>query len=178
MTHDFYGTNNNRNPRKLWFITYPQWPGTDRKTITQPYSDYDYYIVCKEKHQDTNDHYHLLIRFVNTHTKKDLIQLVKRLYPNDWKRIHINPVRNLKAAISYCKKEDTAYMESGNISISTRFRKWYYRQFEAAFGYTVEEYDQHVEDKIMEKLKQEYGNTESIQWIEKNYEKLKKYYLK
>ncbi len=177
MTHDFYASNRNRNPRKQWFITYPQWPSTDRNAIIQPYSDYDYYIVCREKHKDQNTHYHLLIRFVNTHTKKDLIEFVKRAYPNDWKRIHINPVRNLKAAIQYCKKEDTAYMESGNVSISTRFRKWYHRQFESTFGTTVQEFDRKIKLEMIEKMKRDYADLESVIWIEKNYEKLKKYYL-
>lgn len=177
MTYDFYASTRNRNPRKQWFITYPQWPSTDRNAIIQKYSDYDYYIVCKEKHKDLSDHYHLLIRFVETKTKKDLIEFVKRSYPNDWKRIHINSVRNLKAAIEYCKKEDTAYMESGNLTISTRFRKWYNRQFEATFGTTVQEFDRIIKLEIIEKLKRDHGITESTQWIEKNFEKLKKYYL-
>lgn len=175
-TRRFIGSVSNRNPKKQWFITYPKWNST-HSNIIAAFSNYDYYIVCKEKHKDGTTHFHLLIKFTLVVRKAELIEMVRTKYPNDWKRVHIQPVRNLKAAIEYCKKEDPDYVEFGSIDIKTKFQKWYHQTFKEVFGQTVEEHDKEIDDMILERIKIDYGDTESLEWMVKNFKKLKKYYL-
>lgn len=172
----YVGSNQNRHAKKQWFITYPKWNST-HSNIIAAYSNYDYYLVCKENHKDNTEHFHLLIKFTTAVRKAALIEMVQTKYPNDWKRVHIQPVRNLKAAIAYCKKEDPDYEENGTIDVRTKFQKWYHQTFKETFGISVEEHDKIIDDEILERIKIDYGDTESLTWMVRNFKKLKKYYL-
>ncbi len=170
-----FGSKTNRHPKKQWFITYPKWEGT-RESIIEAYSGYDYYIVCKETHADGTPHYHICIKFVKPIKQSHIIDMVKRTYPNDWKRVHIKPVRNIKATIEYCQKEDNEYITEGSVDTSTKFQRWYNQAFEEAFGVTVKQNDDRINAEILKRLKIDFGDSESVSWMENNFQKLKKCY--
>lgn len=170
-----FGSKTNRHPKKQWFITYPKWEGT-RESIIEAYSGYDYYIVCKETHADGTPHYHICIKFVKPIKQNHIIDMVKRTYPNDWKRVHIKPVRNIKATIEYCQKEDNEYITEGSVDTSTKFQRWYNQAFEEAFGVTVKQNDDRINAEILKRLKIDFGDSESVSWMENNFQKLKKCY--
>lgn len=170
------GSRTNRHPKKQWFVTYPKWDAT-RESIIEAYTDYDYYIVCKETHQDGTPHYHICIKFIKPVKKQHILDMVKRTYPNDWKRVHIQPVRNIKACIEYCQKEDNEYITQGTVDTATKFQRWYKQAFQEAFGLSVEEHDEKINAEILRRIKIDYGDTESVNWMVDNFKKLKKYYL-
>lgn len=143
-----FGSKTNRHPKKQWFVTYPKWDST-RQAIIADYSNYDYYIVCQEKHQDGTPHYHICIKFIKPVKKQHIIDMVKRSYPNDWKRVHIQPVRNIKACIEYCQKEDNEYITEGTVDTATKFQRWYKQAFREAFGLSVEEHDEKINAEIL-----------------------------
>jgi len=170
-----FGSKTNRHPKKQWFVTYPKWDST-RQAIIADYSNYDYYIVCQEQHKDGTLHYHICIKFVKPTKKQHILDMVKRTYPNDWKRVHIQPVRNIKATIEYCQKEDNEYITEGSVDTSTKFQRWYNQAFEEAFGISVKQNDDRINAEILKRLKIDFGDSESVSWMTKNFQKLKKSY--
>lgn len=172
----YLGSKTNRHPKKQWFLTYPQWPNSSREQIISDYDQYDYYIVCQEKHKDGNPHYHMIIKFVTPTTKSQILQIVQGKYPQDWKRVHIDPVRNIKAAIQYCHKEDTSAITAGSVDTRTKFQRWYYEKFYETFGITVAEHNAIHNQRILERIQKDCPH-ETLDWIKRNFEKIKKNYL-
>jgi len=115
--------NNNRNKIKQWFITYPQWLKQSkidiRDSLLLSYS-IDYYKICKETHEDGNPHFHAVIRLRESMSKSQIIKRFKDLYPNDYKRIDVKPVRSIKHSLQYLSKEDTTPLESAGGFVSKR----------------------------------------------------------
>lgn len=94
----------NRNPIKQWFITFPQ---SDKNTkINFLYSLFDKDniengIAVEEKHADGNPHLHLAIKLKKGISKSKLLEIITREYPNDFKRIKIEAIRNLSKSYAY-----------------------------------------------------------------------------
>ncbi len=116
-------TKNNRNKIKQWFITYPQWLKQSkidvRDILISSYS-IDYYKICKETHEDGNPHFHAVIRLRESMSKSQIIKRSKDIYPNDYKRIDVKPVRSIKHSLQYLSKEDTSPLESAGGFVSKR----------------------------------------------------------
>ncbi len=109
----FQSNTSNRHPVQKYFITFP------KSTVSKlaflnilKELHLDYYIICEEKHQDGTPHLHVLTWFHTKKTKATLLKYLRRKFPDDYKRIHLSSIRNLPAAIDYCKKEDEDYLES------------------------------------------------------------------
>lgn len=103
----------NRHPIQKFFVTFPK-SGEITKTVFLKICKelhLTYYIVCKETHEDGSPHLHALLWFKSKKTKSRLLKFFKEKFPNDNKRIHVESVRNFKATIEYCKKEDSQYIE-------------------------------------------------------------------
>lgn len=113
----------NRNKIKQWFLTYPQWKNESKLDVRDKLlSSYniDYYKVCKETHEDGNPHFHAVIRLRVPMSKSQIIKKFKDIYPNDYKRIDVKPVRSIKHSLQYLSKEDTTPLESAGGFISKR----------------------------------------------------------
>ncbi len=104
----------NRHPIQKFFVTFPKSGELTKTEFLKCCKELHltYYIVCKETHEDGSPHLHALLWFHSKKTKSRLLKFFKEKYPNDNKRIHVESVRNFKATIEYCKKEDSQYLES------------------------------------------------------------------
>ena len=113
----------NRNKIKQWFLTYPQWKNESkldiRDNLISSYS-INYYKICKETHEDGNPHFHAVIRLRESMSKSQILKRFKDIYPNDYKRIDVKPVRSIKHSLQYLSKEDTAPLESVGGFVSNR----------------------------------------------------------
>lgn len=100
-------TNNNRNPVKQWFLTFPQ---TD--VTKHDFRDalctlkVDFYHIVQETHKDGGFHLHACVKFVGGYSKAHLLKVFREKYPNSYKRIDFKPVRSMKHALAYLSKED------------------------------------------------------------------------
>lgn len=104
----------NRHPIKQWFITFPQVRGVCNKAdFVSMFPPNDYYCLAQEDHQDGGYHFHLAVRFLKGITHSKLIKWIEKKFPDDWKRIHLQPIRNLEDSVNYCKKEDAEFVECG-----------------------------------------------------------------
>jgi hypothetical protein len=104
----------NRHPIKQWFITFPQVRGVCNKDeFVNMFPPNDYYCIAQEDHKDGGYHFHLTVRFLKGITHSKIIKWIEKKFPNDWKRIHLQAVRNLEDSVNYCKKEDAEFIECG-----------------------------------------------------------------
>lgn len=116
----------NRNPVKQLFITFPhstcdKIEFRDKLLRFEP----DYYKLCEEKHQDGTPHLHAVIRFKNKYSQSHVLKYFKQIFPDDYKRIDVKPVRSIKKAIDYLSKEDPFPLESGPFeSLRNPQRNW------------------------------------------------------
>ncbi len=107
-------SNTNRHPIQKFFVTFPKSGAVTKHAFLKCCQELrlTYYIVCKETHEDGTPHLHALLWFHTKKTKARLLKFFKDKYPNDNKRIHVESVRNIKATVEYCKKEDAQYLET------------------------------------------------------------------
>ncbi len=49
-----------------------------------------------------------------------MIDWIKQKLPSDWKRIHLQPVKNWEDWKDYCKKEDPSSFEWGDLQLSAK----------------------------------------------------------
>jgi len=104
----------NRNPVKQWFITFPRWNEyPEIKTFEQisPKSKWGY--VVKESHEDGGIHYHLMLKLAKGITKSKMLEFWKASFPNDYKRIDVEPTKDFRAAHNYLQKEQLEVYEWG-----------------------------------------------------------------
>ncbi len=108
----YHSNTSNRHPVQKYFITYPK-STVSKLAFLNVFKELhlDYYIICEEEHQDGTPHLHVLVWFHTKKTKATLLKYLRRKFPDDYKRIHLSSIRNLNAAIDYCKKEDEDYLE-------------------------------------------------------------------
>lgn len=102
-------------PIKSWFITFPQSGDYTLQNLVETFSVYEvqYSKVVKEFHQDGNPHLHLVIQFKTPHTKNALLGQIKKKFPNDWKRIHIQSLGSKHMADVYLGKDPAEVLETG-----------------------------------------------------------------
>ena len=115
MSHsNFNVCNNNRHPLQKFFVTFPKSGLITKHEFLAICKEMKlaYYIACQETHEDGTPHIHVLLWLKSKKTKSRLLKFFKDKFPNDNKRIHVQSVRNFKATIEYCKKEDDQYLES------------------------------------------------------------------
>lgn len=105
----------NRNPVKQWEITFPQ-TDISREQFIKCFPPCEYCICAQEEHADGGLHLHLGIKLLKglSHTK--LIKYISEKFPNDWKRIHISPIKNWDNWNDYCRKEDPHVIIQGALA--------------------------------------------------------------
>ena len=100
----------NRNRIKRWFITYPKCGQTTKtsfaRTILRQYKC-AYLKAVQETHQDGTPHLHVYLVLQNANTHAQFLKFITKSYPDNWKRIHLQSVRNPKATLQYLEKEDS-----------------------------------------------------------------------
>lgn len=107
----------NRNPCKQWFLTFPQTEVSKQDFLdTLQLLEVDYWNVVQEHHKDGSLHLHAILRLRSRrgNTLAQLLKFFQSKYPNDWKRIHLKPVRSIHNAIEYLSKEDCSPLVSGD----------------------------------------------------------------
>ena len=113
---------NNRNKIVQWSLTFPtverspeqQLVECDTNEFARYFPPYEYIIVSKEAHGDVvNDmgdpvswHFHVGIKLKKGLTFIKMLNWVQERFEHDYKRIKIEPVKNMQNWIDYCKKED------------------------------------------------------------------------
>lgn len=105
-----------RNPIKQFFVTFPQW--TDNNAfILQFFHSLEekptYMLVARESHKDGGIHFHTAVKFNKGITKAQLIKLLCGYFPEDWKRIDVQPLKSWKDTFTYLTKEDSKPYEYG-----------------------------------------------------------------
>lgn len=126
----------NCNPVKQLFITFPH-STVDKVEFRDTLLRFDpsYYKVCEEKHKDGTPHLHAVIKFKNKFSKSFVVKYFKTIYPDEYKRIDVKPVRSIKKSIEYLSKEDTQPLESGEFKDSRNPQLNWIHKFATELGY-------------------------------------------
>jgi len=105
----------NRNPIKQWEVTFPQSGQMSKEEFIRKFPPTDYVISCTEEHKDGGLHLHSGFKFKKGITHSKLIKWLTANFPEDWKRIHVSPIKNWECWQNYCKKEDPNFYENGSL---------------------------------------------------------------
>lgn len=104
----------NRNPCKQWFITLPRWEHyRDIKEIKSILPECTWGLACKENHEDGGIHYHISCKLKMNKSKSQLVKWFTQKCPENWKRIHFDPIRSLDHCINYQDKDPLDIYEWG-----------------------------------------------------------------
>lgn len=135
----------NRNPIKQWEVTFPQSGQMSKEEFILKFPPTDYLIICTEEHKDGGLHLHCGLKFKKPLTHSKLIKWISAKFPDDWKRIHISPIKNWEAWQDYCKKEDAEFIERGTLAKSQeqKLMKLYLKHLEVDCLCTFEEFKEH-----------------------------------
>lgn len=95
-----------RNPGKQWAVTFPQCDTLDREIFAKSFPPCEECYVAREEHEGGGYHLHMSIKLLKGLSKSKLLKWVTLKYPDDWKRIQIQPVRSLSHWNEYLGKED------------------------------------------------------------------------
>jgi hypothetical protein len=104
----------NRNPIKQWFYTFPQTNLSKidfRNSLIEVHS-MKYFKIVQETHSDGNTHLHAVVQTTKPLPKSAILKKLKIIYPNDYKRIDVQPVRSIPQTLNYLSKEDKHPLES------------------------------------------------------------------
>lgn len=96
----------NRNAIKQWSITFPQCADMERKAFADMFPPHESVIVSREEHADGGYHLHMGIKLKKGLKKKTLLTWIEKKFPNDFKRIDIQPTRSIHCWSEYIGKED------------------------------------------------------------------------
>lgn len=104
----------NRNPMKQWFYTFPQTNLSKidfRNSLIEVHS-MKYFKIVSETHSDGNSHLHAVVQTTKPMPKSAILKKLKIIFPNDYKRIDVQPVRSIPLSLNYLSKEDKHPLES------------------------------------------------------------------
>lgn len=126
----------NRNPIKQMFFTFPH-STVDKCTFRDILLGYtpEYYKVCEEKHKDGTPHLHAIVKWKNKFSQSHIVKEMQKHFPNDWKRIKVEPLRSIKHAQLYTSKEDTSPLESEPFRETRDPNKNWREKFARELGY-------------------------------------------
>lgn len=127
----------NRNPVKQFFITFPKSGLVDKVIFRDSLLRFDpeYYKVSQETHADGTPHLHAVLKCKNKYSKSFVLKYFKEKYPDDYKRIDVEPVRSIKNAIQYISKEDSEPLESGEFKDPRNPQSSWLHKFVVELGY-------------------------------------------
>lgn len=97
----------NRNACKQWSITFPQSGEVKREEFTNSFPPYDAAICSQEEHaEEKGVHLHLGLKIKKGLTKTKMLKWIRTRWPNDFKRIDVQPTRSIDCWNDYISKED------------------------------------------------------------------------
>lgn len=105
----------NRNPIKQWEITFPQ-TDFEREQFIDLFPPHEYAICAQEEHSNGGLHLHLGLKLLKGLSHSKLIKYLSEKLPDDWKRIHVSPIKNWENWNDYCKKEDPHVLVKGSLA--------------------------------------------------------------
>lgn len=131
----------NRNRITKWFITFPHSGDlTPSGFIWKLFTECGVLSVAgvKETHEDgITPHLHINVHLVNKYglSKSNMLLKIKRLFPDDYKRIDIKPTRQSveKAKQGYLSKEGDVYYWNNTQLISDKKREKYIYDFKKVY---------------------------------------------
>lgn len=104
----------NRNPCKQWFLTFPQWQNyADIKEIKTILPECTWGMACKESHENGGIHYHVTCKLKMNKSRTQLVKWFTNKCPENWKRIHFDPVKDIYNCINYMDKDPLDVFEWG-----------------------------------------------------------------
>lgn len=99
----------NRHKIKQWFLTFPKSGDITKQEFINSLTEFgcsEFAKCVEETHKDGTKHLHAIYKFQDGVTKTSLLNYFRSEFPNDWKRIHVEPVRSMLKAQKYIDKED------------------------------------------------------------------------
>jgi hypothetical protein len=96
----------NRNAIVQWEVTYPQSGDEDKLRFHERFPPSVYSICAKENHEVKGVHLHMGIKLKKGLSKKKMLDWLETMFPDDFQRIHVSPIKKWENWIDYCKKED------------------------------------------------------------------------
>jgi len=144
-----------------WGVTFPK-HNTNKETFADQFPPSKYSLVCEELHEDGTPHLHAALRLTKGLTHAGLIKWLKAKFPDDWKRIKIEGIKNWEHWHNYCQKEDPDTIIKGSLdNVSARQEKLtrIRNQFRAFVG-----------EQRFEKAEQEILKDQEIQQNKENHE--------
>lgn len=144
-----------------WGVTFPK-HNTNKETFADQFPPSKYSLVCEELHEDGTPHLHAALRLTKGLTHAGLIKWLKAKFPDDWKRIKIEGIKNWEHWHNYCQKEDPDTIIKGSLdNVSARQEKLtrIRNQFRAFVG-----------EQRFEKAEQELLKDQEIQQNKENHE--------
>lgn len=128
----------NRNPVSSLFITFPKWEEDKRAYLLDQFENMyptNYARICQELHSDGSPHYHLAVKLKTPVSYRQVLNSYKDLYPEDNKRIDVQPLKNWKQSLAYLAKEDSEFIETGVrpvVEFQSRSEKRWRRRYDEA----------------------------------------------
>ncbi len=95
-----------RDPLKRYFLTFPtcKLNETELWNILEQPLMLTYGSIVQEDPKDGQKHLYAIIYLQNKINKNNILKILKRLFPDDWKRVHIKSLRSHKFAYNYISK--------------------------------------------------------------------------
>lgn len=95
-----------RNAIKQWSVTFPKSGEVSRQKFAESMPPYEEVTVSLEAHEDGSPHLHMAIKLKKGLSKSNMLKWIAVKWPNDFKRIDIEPTRSVKQWSDYIQKED------------------------------------------------------------------------
>lgn len=126
----------NRNPISQWEVTFPRIVDYNSCSVEILKKFLEQFPPCKwgavvcEQHNEPgtpDGHYHMILILKKPISFAKMLNWIKSVYPDDWKRAHISPVRSIKDFYDYIKKESRTFYEVGEMPKQGKSEKIDYR---------------------------------------------------
>jgi len=109
-----------RHKVEQWGITFPKSQGYNKANFAALFPPSTYSLVCEEQHEDGSPHLHAALKLTKGISQKTMLRWVQKKFPNDWKRIKFEAIKNWEHWHDYCKKEDPCTVIIGELHRDTK----------------------------------------------------------
>lgn len=112
---------------KNWSVTFPQSGELEKEKFHTFFPPSKRTYCARESHADGSPHLHIGVYLVKGLTKPKMLEWIKKKFPDDYKRIDVQPMKKGKYWENYCNKEDPETYYTGDreeINSETFIQKW------------------------------------------------------
>lgn len=117
----------NRHPIKNFFITFPKSGEVSKQDFYEFLAKQriiDGILIAQEEHEDGTPHLHAVVKYSQGITKTALLLRCKQQYPNEYKRIDLKGVKNMRASVNYLRTpEKDKIVDTNPLEIGDLFPK-------------------------------------------------------